>query len=330
MKHNPICFYHLLGQCCTLFEVGWSNIERAVACALCSVLPRMSIAPILPISCDNEQLAKISLHPASTPQTTTSQDMGRADSKTLRARKALRADNHRLQLALEAYTFEQGKPKGEHRGLRSVALQYKVAHTTLRGHYVGGVKMSAFNALKQKLLYPEEQQLAGFVLGCADRGFPMNHTQIGKFANELLEARLGPGFEPVGKNWTDRFVERHHDTLQTHWSKCLDSKRARAVNANIVKHWFELVKEHIPDKDIKPHNIYGMDESGFPPSNVGRERVIGRRGARTSYQQGGADRENVTAIVTICADGTALTPTIIFKGKNFMKKWGNNNFCDAS
>ncbi|KZP05769.1 DDE-domain-containing protein, partial [Athelia psychrophila] len=65
--------------------------------------------------------------------------------------------------------------------------------------------------------------------------------------------------------------------------------------------------------------LYGMDESGFPPSNMGRERVIGRRGARSSYKQGGADRENVTAIVTICADGTALTPTIIFKGKNFMK-----------
>lgn len=256
--------------------------------------------------------------------------MGRADSKTLRARKARRADNHRLQLAVEAYTFEQGKPKNERRSLRSVALQYQVAHTTLRDHYAGGVKMSAFNALKQKLLYAEEQQLTGFILGCADRGLPMNHSQITMFANELLEARLGPDFEPVGKNWTDRFVERHHDKLQTHWSKCLDSKRARAVNPDIIKHWFELVKEHIPDKNIKPHNMYGMDESGFPPSNQGRECVIGRRGARTSYKQGGADRENVTAIVTICADGTTLTPTIIFKGKNFMKKWGDNNVADAS
>lgn len=256
--------------------------------------------------------------------------MGRADSRTLRARKALRADNYRLQLALEAYTFDQGKPKNERCSLRSIAQQYQVNHNTLRNHYVGGVKMSAFNALKQKVLYAEEIQLAEYVLGCADRGFPMTHTQIATFANELLEARLGHDFEPVGKNWTDRFIERHHDKLQTHWSKCLDSKRARAVNPDIVKHWFELVKEHIPDKNIKPHNIYGMDESGFPPSNQGRECVIGRRNARVSYKQGGADRENVTAIVTICADGTTLTPTIIFKGKNFMKKWGNNNIADAS
>ena len=29
--------------------------------------------------------------------------------------------------------------------------------------------------------------------------------------------------------------------------------------------------------------------------------------------------------MTICADGTVLSPTIIYKGKNFMRKWGDNN-----
>ena len=37
--------------------------------------------------------------------------------------------------------------------------------------------------------------------------------------------------------------------------------------------------------------------------------------------QGGGDCE-ISVITTICAHGTALHPTIIFKGKNFMKKWG--------
>lgn len=73
-----------------------------------------------------------------------------------------------------------------------------------------------------------------------------------------------------------------------------------------------------------------MDESGFPPSNQGWQKVIGRRAAKGQHKQGGADRENVMAIVTICADGTALTPTIIFKGQNIMAKWGENNVSDAS
>ncbi|KIL62014.1 hypothetical protein M378DRAFT_81767, partial [Amanita muscaria Koide BX008] len=73
-----------------------------------------------------------------------------------------------------------------------------------------------------------------------------------------------------------------------------------------------------------------MDESGFPPGHQGKERVVGRRGTKTQHKQGGADRENVTALITICADGTALPPMIIFKGQNFMAKWGNNNVAKAA
>ena len=50
---------------------------------------------------------------------------------------------------------------------------------------------------------------------------------------------------------------------------------------------------------------------------------------KTQHKQGGADRENVTAIVTICANGTTLCPTIIFKGQNFMSKWAANNVSEV-
>ena len=73
-----------------------------------------------------------------------------------------------------------------------------------------------------------------------------------------------------------------------------------------------------------------MDESGFPPSHGGVERVVGRRGAKAQHKIGSANRENVTALVTICADGTALKPTIIFKGQRFQANWMKNNLSDAS
>jgi hypothetical protein len=101
------------------------------------------------------------------------------------------------------------------------------------------------------------------------------------------------------------------------------------LNPTNVGLWFDLIKDNIVDKNVLPHNVYGMDESGFPPSDQGTQRVIGRRGTKTQHKQGSAERENVTAIVTICADGTTLQPTIVFKGKNFMKKWGTNNVAHA-
>ncbi|KLO08238.1 DDE-domain-containing protein [Schizopora paradoxa] len=122
---------------------------------------------------------------------------------------------------------------------------------------------------------------------------------------------------------------RHHDRLCTYWSKPLETQRAKALNPTAVKDWFRIVKEQIVDQGIDPENIYGMDKSGFPPSNQGTQQVVGRAGNKVQHKQGGGSRENVTALVTICADGSTLRPHVIFKGEQLMTRWIQNNICDA-
>jgi hypothetical protein len=189
--------------------------------------------------------------------------------------------------------------------------------------------MSAFNMLKQKLTPAEERVLIDFMLLSADRGFPMSLSCIVAHANSILDSRKGEKIN-LDSNWVDRFLERHNDELQTHWSRPLDTQRAQALNPAAVSAWFDLIKEHIVDEDVRKEDIYAMDETGFTPSDTGRERVVGRRGTKVQHKQGGADRENVTTLITICADGTTLRPAIIYKGQNFMKKWGENNLVGAS
>ena len=72
-----------------------------------------------------------------------------------------------------------------------------------------------------------------------------------------------------------------------------------------------------------------MDESGFLPSDQGRRRVVGRAGNKTQHKTGGAGREMVTAIITICADGTKLVPTLIFKAGKIRSAWTANNVAEA-
>ncbi|KAJ7026751.1 hypothetical protein C8F04DRAFT_927131, partial [Mycena alexandri] len=59
-------------------------------------------------------------------------------------------------------------------------------------------------------------------------------------ANAIIEARGGEKIAPES-NWIDRFLGRHRDELQTHWSRPLDTQRARALNPAAVSHWFDLV-----------------------------------------------------------------------------------------
>ena len=72
-----------------------------------------------------------------------------------------------------------------------------------------------------------------------------------------------------------------------------------------------------------------MDESRCPPEASQTQRVIGWHGTKTQHKQGTSNQENVMALVTICADGSALHPTIVFKAKNFIKSWKNNNVAPA-
>ena len=106
-------------------------------------------------------------------------------------------------------------------------------------------------------------------------------------------------------------------------------QRAQALNPEAVKHWFDLVEELVVKTEIRRENIYEMDGSGFPSVDQGKTRVVGGRGTKTQHKQGGANRENTMALVTICADGTSLRPTIVFKGKGFKEAWFKDNVLEA-
>lgn len=240
-----------------------------------------------------------------------------------------------MRAALRTWEHNARQPKEFQQSKRQVAIAHNVSYTSFCARLNGRPSIQAYNSKKQHLTPEEEQTLVDSVLGNADRGIPMSRADIVMYANAILKKKGSAVVIDPQSNWIERFLTRHHCEIQSHWSKPLDTQRASSLNPNVVNHWFEevvkpcLVKR-ADGKKILEANIYGMDESGFPPSDQGTQRVMGRRGTKTQHRVGGANRENVTAIVTICADGTALKPTIIFKGKNVMKKWTENNVSGAS
>ncbi|KIK21791.1 hypothetical protein PISMIDRAFT_79259, partial [Pisolithus microcarpus 441] len=72
------------------------------------------------------------------------------------------------------------------------------------------------------------------------------------------------------------------------------------------------------------------DETGFQPGGGIKEWVLGPAGAKIQHQQRDGNHENVTVMVTICADGEELPPTVIYKGQHFLTEWHQNNTLNAS
>lgn len=253
-----------------------------------------------------------------------------AHSESQKRRDIFEQKDQQMETAMAAYQAEQLKDEKLRKSIRRLALEFGVPHSTLSDRINGKPSMKACNMMKQKLTVVEEAVLAKLVSISSDRGCPFDHRTITCHANKIIQSRLGEEtFEPVGNSWVFNFLERHRKAIKSYWSKALDTKRAQGLNPNAVNDWFNILQSEITDKGVLPEDIYAMDESGFPPENQGTQRVIGTVGKKLQYKQGNANRENVTAIVTICADGSNLTPLIVYKAANLMTRWTHDNVANA-
>ena len=80
------------------------------------------------------------------------------------------------------------------------------------------------------------------------------------------------------------------------------------------------------DNDIIPGElIYSADETGLMLGVTLHKRVIAPAGRKIQQPRCSGKRENVTVLVTICADGTSLPPAVIFKGEGYQMSWKQNN-----
>jgi hypothetical protein len=146
-------------------------------------------------------------------------------SEAVKLQKSRAQDNARMRRAIDEYKQQELKPKNLRLSYKTVANLHNVSKSTLQRLVTGGVSMSAFNAGKQRLTPAEERVVVDFCLESADRGFPLTHDNVYKCADNILSARLGSEHDTLGLNWVDTFLIRHHDELQTHWSKPLDTQR---------------------------------------------------------------------------------------------------------
>jgi hypothetical protein len=101
------------------------------------------------------------------------------------------------------------------------------------------------------------------------------------------------------------------------------------VNPATNKAYFALLGDTLKKYNIKQENIYRVDELGCQLSGGKEERVMGSQKAAPQYQQCDGNRENITVLVTMCADGTSILPAVIFKGSAYQVKWKQDNPANA-
>jgi hypothetical protein len=136
---------------------------------------------------------------------------------------------------------------------------------------------------------------------------------IQTFASEIAD-------EGVSESWVTCFINRNHDHLISKWTAGMDALRHKADSGLKYKKYYDLLHGKMHEHDVQPQHTYNMDEKGFMIGVTGRtKRVFSRqqweqKQVRDTLQDGSS--EWITLLATICADGEALPPGLLYQSAN--------------
>jgi hypothetical protein len=237
----------------------------------------------------------------------------------------------RVLKAVDAYRLGQSLASGSQPpGFRKVAERFQVDWQTVRNRFNGIPSLASFNRGKSYLSDEESMRLIDYLIGQSRWGFPLTNGLIEEKVNYILKLKYGPDFSGIGSGWVGAWLKWWKAYISPYWTTSLEKIRANALNSENVQHWFELLGNTIEEENIVPERTFAMDETGILVGVGRKTKVVGETGQRVQVEQRGGSREMITLLPPICADGTFLTPTVIFPGKNFMRSWCEVNPLDCS
>ena len=146
---------------------------------------------------------------------------------------------------------------------------------------------------------------------------PPTRQMIRDFAQETV-------VREVNKEWVNHFLKRHSVNLI---STGLDHDRTDADSAFKYTLYFELLSRKIEEHVVEPRHIHNMDEKGFLIGILSKMKLIF---SRRRYEEGqvkqfiqNGNREWITTVAMICADGTSLSPGLIYQAVsgNIQDSW---------
>ncbi|RKK06589.1 hypothetical protein BFJ65_g18487 [Fusarium oxysporum f. sp. cepae] len=163
----------------------------------------------------------------------------------------------------------------------------------------------------------QEANLAFWIFRQESLGYAPSHGQIRACVVALLKQQNKK--QELGRNWVAKFIKRH-PKLKTKPGRRQEANRFNSFTPKAVHWYFDIREEEYGW--IKPENTVNVDEGGIMAAFGLDSLVVGSSDPKRKALLKGPQSRNWTSFIeAITADGRALTPGIIFKGKELQKQW---------
>jgi hypothetical protein len=217
-----------------------------------------------------------------------------------------------LLLAISAFQ------SGQCASISAAAATYKVSKTILARRLRGGTSREDYMLGNKKLSHLEEEVIVQNILKLDAQGLSPSISLVKEMADTICKAR---GALPVRVNWPNTFIKRT-PRLQVKLGRTYECQRKLCEDPQVIRGWFELIKNTINKYGIIPEDMYNFDEAGFQMGQISASKVVtdaDRLGRPKQVKP--TNTEWVTLIQGACADGSTVPPFLVLKGKEFNHAW---------
>lgn len=210
----------------------------------------------------------------------------------------------------------------------SAAIAFDVPRSTLYDRVKYGKKpRNQAHEDDQNLTHAEEAELVRWITRLTISGYAPRYETLRQLAEIIRERRVKTDeggvsvkvYDPIGKEWVPRFIQRHPELASVRL-RSIDATRMKAASPERLQRWFDDLEKVLMEFNIKPENIYNMDESGFAIGEKEPGRVIINANIRQKFQAKPGRQEWVTVVECVCADGSHVPPLVIFKAENLYRQ----------
>nr|XP_011443131.2 jerky protein homolog [Crassostrea gigas] len=241
--------------------------------------------------------------------------------RTYFAKKKKKNDSEDMKKAVDAVQ------KGEY-SVRKAAEKYGVNKSTLHDTCKKKYKNPGKPGRAPLVPIEIENKIATALTEAARQGMGVSRRQllrrVGALCKKMKVLLPSTAGNFPGKDWFEGFKKRHPE-LSIRKAEKLSTTRARMVNPQVVKNYFDDLDNILTRLDLhgKPSQIWNCDETGkqFEHDPV---RVIAEKGSKSVVGRTSPGRTNITVMACVNAAGEKMSPLLIVKGKTPRSLFGFN------
>ena len=167
----------------------------------------------------------------------------------------------------------------------------------------------------------EEKQLADYCIRMCEMGQGLTPSALKLKVYDITKSRATPFRDGIpGSGWM-RWWKHRHPELTLRVSQALETARARGLCAANIQSFYENLQSLLTLHEYGADRIWNCDESGAQAGRNGGGVVIARKGARHVHSIVPDQRDWLSVLVCINADGFSIPSFYVFRGTRFRQNY---------